>query len=130
MKTLELNWTVSKARETHGYNRVSLYDGAKKYSAIGGGYDMIGTVFGEWLQENYLVRIITRCKPSEEGGFYGLHKYENKYYLDGACGLECMKAIAKEIGLEVKSIWNSRRKTTTHFIIVDNEEKEGPTQAP
>lgn len=123
MKTLELNWTISKARDTHGYNRVSLYDGSKKYSALGGGYDMVGTVFGKWLAANYLPKIIAKCKTSEEGGFYGLHKNATaeKYWLDGACGLNCMTTIAKEIGLDVRSIWNERKKTTTHFIVTEKE---------
>ena len=122
MKTLEIKWTISKALETYGYNRVSLYDGMKKYSCLGGGYDMLGTVFAYWLWANYKEKIIEKIKPDgEPNGFYGYYNRNGVQNIDGACGLDCMKAIAKEIGLEVKSLWSERKKETTHFIITEKQ---------
>lgn len=50
MTNLEFVWTVSKARDTYGYNIMTLYvDGKKVASCNGGGYDMKGTVLGNWV---------------------------------------------------------------------------------
>lgn len=57
-KHLALSWTVSRARDTYGYNVCRLEDGQKVYRADGGGYDMTGTVFGEWLADAYQDRLL------------------------------------------------------------------------
>jgi len=57
-KSLEFRWTVSKGRDTYGYNICSLWvDGVKVSSCNGGGYDMQGTAFAEWLQDNFQDRL-------------------------------------------------------------------------
>lgn len=50
---LSIKWTVSRGRETYGYNIVTLTASTtgKRYSCNGGGYDMKGTVFGQWLED-------------------------------------------------------------------------------
>lgn len=117
MKSLEITWTTSRSREYYGCPIVTLYDGLKKFKATGGGYDMLGSVFGQWLMANYREKII-QLTPHQDGGFYGLNRYSTgSWHLDGACGLDCVKTIAKAIGLDVQSIWNERKKTTTHFIV-------------
>ena len=65
---------------------------------------MQGTVFAEWLMHNYRDKIIKKIAPYDENNtqFYGFYNRNDKYYLDGSCGLESMISIAKEIGLEVK----------------------------
>ncbi len=52
---LSLSWGTSRGRETYGYNIARLVDTStgKRFRCTGGGYDMQGTVFGEWLQETY-----------------------------------------------------------------------------
>lgn len=123
MKHLELTWTISKARDSYGYNRLTLRDGNDKFVTCGGGYDMIGTVFAHWLWKNCKQKIINTIKPDgEPNGFYGYFNRNGHQYIDGACGLDCMKRIAKEIGLEVSSIWSEHKKTTTHFIIQDKNQ--------
>lgn len=119
MKSLEITWTISKARETYGWNRVTLHDHGKKYATCGGGYDMLGTVFADWLMSNYRDKII-QLTSHQDGGFYGLNRYSTgAWHLDGGCGLDCVKTIANAIGLDVQSIWNERKKTTTHFIVME-----------
>lgn len=119
MKTLEMTWTISKARDSYGDNRLTLLDGNTKYVTCGGGYDMVGTVFAMWLMTNYREKII-QLQPHQDGGFYGLNRYESgHWHLDGACGLDCIKTIANAIGLDVRSIWSERKKTTTHFIVTE-----------
>ncbi|QEG08729.1 hypothetical protein [Aeromonas phage 4L372XY] len=115
---LVLSWSVSKGRDTYGYNICRLDDrnNGKRFRCIGGGYDMIGTVFGEWLQENYqekLQEIKARSHYiTDENGtvsnprsdsLYGMRwKTDNTVSLDGACGIESMIRIAEAIGLEVE----------------------------
>ena len=49
--TLIFKWTVSRGRDTYGYNICSLFvDGEKEASCNGGGYDMKGTVLGVWME--------------------------------------------------------------------------------
>jgi hypothetical protein len=56
---LELKWSVSRGAGTYGYNIVTLTDSetGKRYRTLGGGYDMTGAVFGEWLQDVYQDRL-------------------------------------------------------------------------
>lgn len=106
MKNLKIKFSVSRGRETYGWNIISLWDKGTKYSTCGGGYDMTGSVFGQWLTANYLEEIISKLKPHEEGGLYGFHRYKDKYRLDGACGLDSMITIAKAIGLGVQCCYH------------------------
>lgn len=58
MTTLEFKWTVSRGRETYGYNICSLYvDGCKVASCNGGGYDMRGTALGRYIARAYADRL-------------------------------------------------------------------------
>ena len=117
MKVLELNWTISRAKDTDGYNVITLLDGKTKYKAMGGGYDMTGTVFGQWLWANYK-DLISEKLMGKEKDFYGFKRLnDGKCYLDGACGLDCMLRIAKEIGLSIESYYNVRKKCLQAFII-------------
>lgn len=46
-KVLQFKWTISRGRDTYGYNICSLYvDGKKVSGCSGGGYDMMGTCLG------------------------------------------------------------------------------------
>jgi len=58
MSLLEFKWTVSRGRDTDGYNICSLYvDGRKVASCNGGGYDMKGTALGNWIAKAYADRL-------------------------------------------------------------------------
>lgn len=124
MKQLEIKWTISRGRDTYGYNILTLYDGDAKHRANGGGYDMLGKVFGSWLMANYKEKIIAltpsakAIKPFESNeGYYGLFNYEGNFYLDGACGFNCMEEIAHAIGLTLKKIYS--RDRSLKFILVE-----------
>jgi hypothetical protein len=134
MKTynLEIKWSISKGRETCGYNICSLWDINKKYQTYGGGYDMLGTVFAQWLFANFKERIIKTCMPATRtkpncysncDGYYGFfHSQESgNYWLDGACGFECMTTIAKAIGLDIQKIYNRKYTTLKNIIVTDKE---------
>lgn len=51
---LKYKWTVSKARKTLGYNICTLYVNNKRVAQCdGGGYDMEGTVLGNWIAKAF-----------------------------------------------------------------------------
>lgn len=103
---LSLRYGVSKGNETYGYTTVSLRDeklDKRVGYCLGGGYDMKGTVFAEWMKAEFK-ELIPALDPYE---FYGVThiKQEDgsvKSYLDGACGYECMTAILKHWGYEIE----------------------------
>lgn len=100
---LKLSWSISKGRDTEGYNICRLDDNntGKRYKCMGGGYDMTGTVFGQWLADVYQAEL--QAAGSAVTGLYGARsKADGSVSLDGACGLECMLEIAEAIGLEVE----------------------------
>lgn len=144
---LRITWTVSRARDTYGYNVVTLVDTAtgKRYRASGGGYDMKGTVFGEWLQDTQqeaLRRIADRAHQtvlrSEESpwdrlrnalpdSLYGMTNYpattarvelpEHRVSLDGACGFDAMRRIAEAIGLSVRAMDQDRNGNAGGYLV-------------
>jgi hypothetical protein len=130
---LSVKWTVSRGRETYGYNICTLTDTntGKRYRCNGGGYDMLGTVFGEWLQENYQEELYairdrahsiwtvgTRTQNDSPDALYGMSHRERtcSIGLDGACGIESMRRIAEAIGLEIKSTVD-RKGHITGFLV-------------
>lgn len=119
IRTLLLKWSVSRGRTTYGYNIVTLTDTSnqKKYSCNGGGYDMTGTVFGQWLKETYQEWLLEN--KGEICSMYGArYNEENNYvYLAGACGLECMVEIARKIDLEVHRFWDKDGRTLGWAIV-------------
>lgn len=130
---LSLSWSTSKGRDTYCYNICRLDDrnNGKRFRCMGGGYDMIGTVFGEWLEANYqkeLREISQRAKRvfnqqkewidcGRSDSLYGMTYYvkEGRISLDGACGIESMIRIAEAIGLEIERdyIAKGRRRGET-----------------
>ena len=127
---LEVIYGTSRGQDTYGWNIVSLRDNwehKKRYRTCGGGYDMLGTVFAYWLQENYMDRIKAKLKPIDydventdrQVREYGFFKKGESYWLDGACGFDCLKSIAIKVGLEVRSNYNQRRKCTDYIFVRD-----------
>lgn len=130
---LTISWAVSKGVNTFGYNICRLDDrnNGHRFRTIGGGYDMIGTVFGQWLETYYQNELLEiQCNAYmirsakfgliENKGdtrFYGMthDQIQNRIYLDGACGIESMIRIAEAIGLEVERdyIAKGRRRGET-----------------
>lgn len=65
---LHFRWTTSKARDSYGYNRCTLFvDDAKAAACNGGGYDLKGTCFGNWVAETFPNELRQMGKK-----FYGL----------------------------------------------------------
>lgn len=133
IKRLALSWSVSRGRDTYGYNICRLDDTSTgdRFKCMGGGYDMRGTVFGKWLEACYQDRLLAMkdranyrwdtvgvyVPANREDSLYGMAYIEkdNRISLDGACGIECMIRIAEAIGLEVERdyIAKGRRRGET-----------------
>ena len=61
-QTLEFIWTVSRGRETYGYNICSLYsNGVKVSSCNGGGYDMQGVCLANYLNKLNIIHENGAC---------------------------------------------------------------------
>jgi hypothetical protein len=130
---LSVTWGISRAQDTYGYNRVQVQDVEtnKRFSACGGGYDMLGSAFGEWLQKTHQSLLLAysdmahdTCVQYEQGkpwqrtenrqGLYGMTLNTRlgvqDISLDGGCGLDCMIKIARAIGLTVDPVKTYNRK--------------------
>jgi hypothetical protein len=132
-KALHFKWTISRGRDTYGYNICTLLvDGEKVAKTCGGGYDMQGTALGEWLQNAYSFQlnglfmeeiVAFKERPFNENDYRSKHKLKdkdgNEYYgaslfekrggkmrliLDGGCGFSSIERIANAIGIKLK--WN------------------------
>ena len=138
---IEIRWTVSCAKSTYGYNICSLWEAGKKVASCkGGGFDMPGTVLGNWLKLNYASRIEKLYAPK----FFGLifvkkrnnrdcdcvdasneYKYLKKYSngcrisLDGSCGWSNMEKVAGAIGLTIKQDYTSEKLQT--YTVIDRK---------
>lgn len=133
IKSLDFKWTESKARDTYGYAICTLFvDGVKMGRCNGGGYDMKGTSFAEWIQNKFQDRLLVLFEKEissitdsdfrtyESDGktkkylrksckdYYGVHLSEEKgkikVIIDGACGFTSVESVARAIGIELK--WN------------------------
>lgn len=129
---LEFRWTVSRGRDTYGYNICSLYVDGKKFSSCnGGGYDMKGTSLGAWIEKRLdlfpgVLRLaspahrLPRCSSS----FYGLYFWDQKkktwrkhyrqglqVHLDGGCGFGSMENILRALGLRLRFVTESRNRS-------------------
>ncbi len=108
-----LKWTISRARDTAGYNVCTLYvDGKKVGRASGGNYDMVGTCFGEYI-ESFQDRLL---RLAEDRGDKLKRQYGTHYdpdaklvAIDGAVGIRSMERLAEEIGITWKVVQQGGR---------------------
>lgn len=122
-KTLKFKWTVSRGRDTYGYNICSLYvDGNKVSSCNGGGYDMQGAALANWMEEEFqekIQKLPSNCGSMDNSkGFYCLsfyntktHKKQHRFskhvekaHIDGACGFSSVERILNAIGYKLEYI--------------------------
>ena len=124
---LPISWAISRGRDTYGYNICRLDGNTKRYRTSGGGYDMVGTVLGQWLQDVHQERlqnlktmgsqgapVLVECGYAVKGwkkreDLYGLtFSPAGKAVIDGACGVESVVRIAEACGLSITRDWNRR----------------------
>jgi len=132
---LNISWSTSRGQDTYGYNICRLDDvrTGKRYRTCGGGYDMIGTVLGDWIEDRFQdeLRALVADLPKQKYGgttymqiseeinpkFYGLTiSPEGKVCLDGACGTSSMQNIGRALGLKFQWLGNRKGHTTGYFI--------------
>lgn len=142
---LSLKWTISRARDTYGYNVLSLtdHDSWKTFRTLGGGYDMEGTVFAEWLAAAHPERLqaiaarafnvytpgrgIARADVAPGVGLYGMTRTAetSAVRLDGACGLQSMLLVAEAAGLSIRNLFNNRGRLGGFVVTVAVAATEG-----
>ena len=138
---LNISWSVSRGRDSEGWNICRLDDTrtGKRYRTMGGGYDMIGTVIGDWLEDQFqnelkaLVADLPKIKYGSTGylqiseeidpKFYGLTiSPDGRVCLDGACGSSSMQRIGGALGLNFQWLGNKKGHTTGYFVTLEKEE--------
>lgn len=133
---LHFKWTISRARDTYGYNVCTLHaDGRKVARCNGGGYDMKGTCLGDFIAKHYADRLNALTPddmPENSHGryFYGLTFHDPNYdpgkavigadcddrTFGGAEGetVEQAEAEGKTVGLErYQAFYRASNKTPT-----------------
>ena len=113
---LKLTCGTSKGRDTYGYTTVSLRDSMTNKRVgycNGGGYDMKGTVFAEFIMREFPEDL----KALDPSKFYGLSIFKNRIYLDGGCGFNCMVRILQEIGYRVECSHYAKKGDLQHFTL-------------
>jgi hypothetical protein len=141
MNFLSISWGVSRGVDSYGYNicRLDSRASGKRYRTCGGGYDMLGTVLGQYLENEHseeltqLVNDLMRDPANYKDAGYqvaGYIKFNNLYgmtynlktrkiSLDGGCGTSSMQTIGEAIGLEFQ--WVGNRKGNTIGYIIDRK---------
>jgi hypothetical protein len=144
MKTyiLTLSWSVSRGRDTYGYNICRLDDSetGKRYRCNGGGYDMVGTVLAKWIQDRFQDRLRdikersasygytdsqrgwTRAHNEVPDSLYGMFYNQDtkRISIDGSCGVNSVMNIAEAIGLTIRYMPTvGRSRTSKGFIVTD-----------
>lgn len=119
LKSLKLSWSVSKGRDTYGYNICRLDDTqtGKRFRCSGGGYDMVGTCLAQWLVEYYQDEL----KAAEITNLYGVREWQGKITVDGACGVSSVIRIINAIGFDVQEVYNKKKGGIDSFIITNKE---------
>ena len=142
-----ITWSTSRARDTYGYNVATLHlltwsGGSHKAArCTGGGYDMTGTCFGDWMQV-YFAEDLKKLSSdlgsntpwNTRGTFYGLsfwdparRKYRKTYRpgyilsVDGGCGLSSMEHILNALGVTLTRGRSTARETIYLFDLIENK---------
>lgn len=145
---LEIKWSISRGRDTYGYNICCLYVyGQKVTDCSGGGYDMIGTVIGELVTALFKSELMELSKSADltnhhsdgreikfrnrkyggryESDCYGLYTsdYDNnrKVGINGACGENSVENILNAIGYDLR--WKDSKHRIITKLVTNTEEE-------
>lgn len=98
---LTVRYGTSKGDETYGYTTCSVrLDGKRVGFCLGGGYDMGGTSFAQWVSSEFQEQL----KTLDPKDFYGMSVYNDKIHLDGACGMSSIQDIVNAMGYDKKTL--------------------------
>ena len=119
---LAIRWSTSRAVDTWGYPICRLTDPLtnRSFRSTGGGYDLTGEVFGEWLECTYQRRLLNHHASQHYGARVSAVGGMPRIRLDGACGLRSMLDIAEHIGLEVTQTYDTKGHCTG-FMVFDHQ---------
>lgn len=79
---LKFSWTVSRGRDTYGYNICTLYvDGVKRGRCNGGGYDMQGTALAQFIESEFKEELVKTIKNE----YYGLCFFDPNWKPSAEC---------------------------------------------
>ena len=124
---VEIRCTVSRGRETYGYNIISLYlNGVKESSCMHGGYDMAGTCLGMYMKDTYADDLQkVNCKD-----LYGFQHINTKTHrpqrrgsknsyvsLDGGCGWNCMTEVLGRLGWGLRYSGEAKNRTMYYTVV-------------
>ncbi len=124
LENLKISWSVSRSRDTYGYNICRAFSPSLSHTfrTCGGGYDMIGTVIGDFIAAKFQNELQTmRCAAVPYGTtghfkhpeLYGLFfRADGSAYCDGACGVESMLKISNAMGLECQRTHDKKGRIT------------------
>lgn len=114
---LNVKWSTSRAQDSYGYPMIKLDDASRRHApirAVGGGYDMVGTVLGDWLQTMRQDKLSVLDVPE----FYGFSRRDQYVRVNGACGLRSVIDGARAVGINIVPVYN-RRGRITQFIVTE-----------
>lgn len=120
-----------------GMPRKTLTVGTSKLVEVGMGYDMVGSLFGQWLNSNYEDKLTKLAQDNahkmtspgyfgSETDFYGLYAIlgDNgevvKGYVNGMCGLSCVRRLARMVGVHIIADWARDTNRRDGYVIITN----------
>ena len=115
---LEEKWSVSKGRETYGYNICSLwYAGIKIASCNGGGYDMTSSSLSIFINLYFQDRLNSITSENFE---YGLYENVNgNNYISYGIGVNAINKIIQHCGMFVRVKEVKVKRHYEKYIIIE-----------
>ena len=101
-------WSISKGRDTYGYNICTCKaNNLKVGQCNGGGYDMQGVAIAMFFNMNYKEEL-------KKSNIVNYGYDNNSNYINGMCGLSCVLSIIEKLGFTVK--YNYKKNSCDYII--------------
>ena len=116
---LEERWSISKGRETFGYNINSLwFAGIKVASCNGGGYDMTSSSLSNFINLYFQDRLNSITNENFEYGLYENNITGNNYISYGI-GVNAINKIIQHCGMSVRINEVKVKRHYEKYIIIE-----------
>jgi hypothetical protein len=120
LRSLSVKWSISKAQDTYGYNRLTLTDNhtGSRHVQCGGGYCMTSAALADWANAHLQDRLDT-ITPEQAAKLYGLwHKSEvwssgriqEHARIDGGIGVSSVQRILEAVGIEAEETYDRSKR--------------------
>lgn len=131
---ITVRYGTSRGQDTYGYTTCTLtVDGrGRRASCCGGGYSLIGTCLGEWLQRDFAdqLKALDLGRLAKSGiDTYGLSFWDRgrrrdlsrwkegaALHVQGACGEQSMENILRALGYDLIPCGPTIRNTRTYHL--------------